>query len=153
MLLLLAQVSLGPYLGTGDSVDPERGLLVRSAATRDGARIDYERPVVVLPPALEEGETHTTLRRYVILADGERRDVGSHHFEAEVLGIDAIDGYADCLRIRRHTLRMDYGGTQVGEELTEWYARDVGLVKAVGRRYWKDASGAITDEESVDYQR
>jgi len=143
------EVDLGTYLAPEQVLDPERGLLLEEMSTDDGARIVYERPVVVLPPVLVRGETHTSIRRFVLRRDGTREDVGSHYFESEYLGTETLDGDGECLRIRRHTLRMDFSGKQLGEDFVEWYAKDRGVVKMSGERYWKDADGNIVRTESI----
>lgn len=151
LLLVLAEVAIAPYLAPEQEFDPENGLLLQqSASPGENGIVVYERPVVLLPPIMTEGETHTSQRRFVLRVDGEKRDVGSHYFEAELLGVEALDGYRDCVKIRRHTMRMDFSGALVGEDVTEWYARGVGLVKAEGERVWKDADGNTIRTERID---
>ena len=76
--------------------------------------------------------------------------MGAHYFEAELLVVEAWEDYEDCLKIRRHMLRMDYSGTEYGEDVIEWYARGVGLVKAEGERFWRDAEGNKTRTERIE---
>ena len=150
VVLVLAEVAIAPYLAPDQDFDSERGLLIHTSSSTDGELVEYERPVVLLPAHMNVGEIHTSQRRFALRVDGERRDVGAHYFEAELLGLEPLEGYEDCLKIRRHALRMDYSGTQQGENVTEWYARGVGLVKAEGERFWKNADGKTTRTERVE---
>ncbi len=150
---LAAEISIAGFLGPGQELDPERGLLVHEGTTEDGGRLVYERPVVVLPPVMTVGETHTSLRRFVLRRGGERAGVGSHYFEAELVGVETLEGHGECLKIRRHMLRMDFAGTQQGENVTEWYAASKGVVKRTGERFWKDAAGETTRTETLPGER
>ena len=151
-ILLLAEVAVAPYMAPemarGETFDPEKGWLVHSASVENGT-IVYERPVVLLPPRMTVGEVHTSQRRFVLRVDGEKRQVGAHYFEAELLGTDSLPGYDDCLKVRRSALRMDYSGRQLGYDVTEWYARGVGVVRVKGKRFWKNAEGEVTRSEPI----
>lgn len=149
-VLVLAEVAVASYIGEAADFDPEAGLLLHESATPDGATLHYERPVVLLPVTMTIGELHTSQRRFVLRVDGDKRDVGAHYFEAELLGVEAWEDYEDCLKIRRHMLRMDYSGTEYGEDVIEWYARGIGLVKAEGERFWRDAEGNKTRTERIE---
>ena len=96
------------------------------------------------------GEVHKSQRRFVLRVDGEKRQVGSHYFTAELLGADSLPGYDDCLKIRRSSLRIDYSGRQIGYDVVEWYARGVGQVRVKGKRFWKDAEGEVTRTEPIE---
>jgi len=152
MILLLAEVAVAPYMTSemapGETFDPEKGWLVHSVSAENGI-IVYERPVVLLPARMTVGDVHTSQRRFVFRVDGKKRQVGAHYFEAELLGIDSILGHDDCLKVRRSALRMDYSGQQTGYDVTEWYARGVGIVRAQGKRFWKDADGEVTRSEPI----
>ena len=153
-VLLFAEVSVAPYMSPdmlpGERFDPEEGWLVQSVTIDERSAIVYERPVVVLPAAITVGEIHKSQRRFVLRVDGEKREVGSHYFTAELLGTAALPGYADCLKIRRSSLRVDYSGQQIGYDVTEWYARGVGVVWTEGERFWRDADGQLTRTETID---
>lgn len=153
VILLLAEVAVAPYMAqemaAGESFDPEKGWLVHSASV-EGSTIAYERPVVLLPASMTVGEVHTSQRRFVLRVDGDKREVGAHYFEAELLGTDSLPLYDDCLKIRRSALRMDYSGRQIGYDVTEWYARGVGVVRIKGTRFWKDADGEVTRSEPIE---
>ena len=150
LVLALVDVSVALYVGEAPNLDPDAGLLLRESALPDGGTLHYERPVVLLPVTMTIGELHTSQRRFVLRVDGEKRDVGAHYFEAELLGVEAWEDYEDCLKIRRHMLRMDYSGTEYGEDVIEWYARGIGLVKAEGERFWRDAAGHKTRTERIE---
>ena len=150
LVLALVDVSVALYVGEAPNFDPDAGLLLRESALPDGGTLHYERPVVLLPVTMTIGELHTSQRRFVLRVDGEKRDVGAHYFEAELLGVEAWEDYEDCLKIRRHMLRMDYSGTEYGEDVIEWYARGIGLVKAEGERFWRDAAGHKTRTERIE---
>lgn len=150
LALALVDISVGLYVGEARNFDPEAGLLIRESASPDGGILRYERPVVLLPVTMAVGETHTSQRRFVLRVDGEKREVGAHYFEAELLAVEAFEDYEDCLKIRRYMLRMDYSGTEYGENVIEWYARGLGLVKAEGERFWRDAEGNKTRTERIE---
>lgn len=146
---LSAEVDIADFLAPDQPLDPERGLLLSESETSDGGQLVYERPVVVLPPVMTVGETHSSLRRFVLRRNGEKAGVGSHYFEAELLGTEVLEEHGECLKIRRHVLRMDFSGAQHGENLTEWYAAGKGVVRRTGERFEKDASGRTVRTETV----
>lgn len=147
--LLASEAGIAPYMAPDASFDAERGLLMESLETPEGETVEYERPVVMLPPTMSVGELHTSQRRFVLRVDGAKRDVGSHYFEAELLGTEALEGFGECLRIRRRTVRMDFAGQHRGYEVVEWYARGKGAVKAEGERFWLDADGNKARTEPI----
>ena len=149
-LVFVSEMAVAPYMAPDASFDAERGLLMESLETPEGETVDYERPVVVLPPAMTVGELHTSQRRFVLRVEGAKRDVGSHYFEAELLGTETLDGFGECLKIRRRTVRMDVAGQHRGYEVVEWYAEGKGQVKAEGERFWLDADGNKARTEPIN---
>jgi hypothetical protein len=132
--------------------DPEDGYLLRWRETREG-RFEYERPAVLLPAVMEAGQVYESQRRFVWSVSGERKDVGAHYFEAELVGVEDVvtpaGTFADCLRVRRHETRMDYGQTTYVYDGIDWYAEGVGLVKRDGSHVWKDARGEATESRTT----
>ena len=153
VLALAAALALAPYIASEPGFDPEKGLLLNSLTTSEGVLLEYERPAVLLPLEMMVGELHRSQRRFVKRVGGVKRDVGSHYFEAELLGVTRLEGYPDCVKIRRRSVRMDFAGTQQVDDLTEWYAKGEGLVKAEGERYWKDAGGRRTHTEPIRFSK
>lgn len=133
-------------------LDPEDGYLLRARETEEGS-FEYERPVVLLPPVLKRGEVHRSQRRFVRRVGGEKRDVGAHYFEAELIGIEAVTTpagrFEKCLRVRRHETRMDFSGTAYVYDGVDWYAAGVGLVRSEGEHLWKDAEGSTTSARAT----
>jgi hypothetical protein len=117
-----------------ETFDPEEGLLLHATVLASGERLEYERPVVVVPPRLEVGVLHESQRRFVRRKNGSKVDVGAHAFEAELLGFEDVStplgNFERCLKLRRLEVRMDFSGGQERYEATEWYAEGVGLVKS-----------------------
>ena len=150
LMLWFQEVEVARYFSADQKVDSEQGLLVYSASTSEGEQINYERPVVLLPIHMKEGQVHTSQRRFVRLVNGEKRDVGAHYFEAELIGKTAFQQFDDCLKIRRYSVRMDFKGTQLSEKVIEWYAKGVGLVKSEGERLWQNAKGVVVRSERIE---
>jgi hypothetical protein len=138
-----------------ESYSAEEGLLVHRLGLGRSGEIVYERPLVLLPAKMRSGEVHSSQRRFARMRGGSKEDVGAHYVEAELLGLEELtigsEVFADCVRIRRHETRMDFSGGQEVYDATEWYAKGVGLVKALGARLAKSEDGEILSNETVDY--
>lgn len=138
-----------------ESYDAEEGYLVHRVVFGRLGELVYERPLSILPPKMNPGEVYSSQRRFARMRGGMKEDVGAHYTEAELLGVEelSIEGevFGECLRIRRHETRMDFGGGQEVYDATEWYGKGVGLVKVQGERLQKDDQGEILSRESVDY--
>jgi len=138
-----------------ESFDTEEGLRVhRQGLGRLGGELVYERPLVILPARMKQGEIHSSQRRFARMRGGSKEDVGAHYVEAEMLGVEEMtlggETRSECLRIRRHETRMDFSGGQGVYDATEWYARGVGLVKVQGERVEKSDEGEILSKEVID---
>jgi hypothetical protein len=138
-----------------ESYSAEEGLLVHRLGLGRSGEIVYERPLVLLPAKMRSGEVHSSQRRFARMRGGSKEDVGAHYVEAELLGLEELtigsEVFADCVRIRRHETRMDFGGGQEVYDATEWYARGVGLVKVQGETLEKDPEGEILSKEVIDF--
>jgi hypothetical protein len=138
-----------------ESFDAEEGLLVHRVGLGRSGELVYERPLPILPAKLTMGEVHSSQRRFARMAGGGKLDVGAHYVEAELLGVETLElgdqTFTDCLRVRRHETRMDFSGGQEVYDATEWYAKGLGLVKALGERHAKNEDGEILSNETVDY--
>jgi hypothetical protein len=115
----------------------------------------YERPLAILPARIPTGEVHSSQRRFARMLGGAKIDVGAHYAEAELLGIEDLalgsEVHRECLRIRRHETRMDYGGGQEVYDATEWYAKGIGLVKIQGERTEKGEEGETLSTWALDF--
>lgn len=149
-LLQPVPVEVRPYLAPDAAFDEEQGLVVEKDVLADGV-IEYERPVVLLPPALTQGELHTSQRRFVIRdrEGGEKRDVGAHYFEAELMRVESLESFGECLVVRRRQVRMDFSGSKETVDVTEWYAPGRGVVKALGERVLTSDDGAVLRRETI----
>jgi hypothetical protein len=138
-----------------ESFHPEEGLLIHRLVLGRSGELVYERPLSILPARFETGKVHSSQRRFAKMLGGTKIDVGAHYAEAELLGIEDLnlgsEVHPECLRIRRHETRMDYGAGQEVYDATEWYARGIGLVKVQGERAEKTEEGEILSKEVFDY--
>jgi len=139
-----------------ESFRAEEGLVVhRLGLGRLGGELVYERPLPLLPATMKSGEVHSSQRRFARMRGGHKEDVGAHYVEAELLDVETLTiaerEFPDCLRIRRHETRMDFGGGGESYDATEWYARGVGLVKVQGERREKNDEGEILSTEVIDF--
>jgi hypothetical protein len=138
-----------------ESRHPEEGLLIHRLVLGRSGELVYERPLAILPARLKTGELHSSQRRFARMLGGTKIDVGAHYAEAELLGVEDLtlgsEVHRECLRIRRHETRMDYGGEQEVYDATEWYAPGIGLVKVQGERTEKGEEGEILSTEAFDF--
>jgi hypothetical protein len=136
------------------TVTPDQGLVVHHLAFRGGPTIDYERPVTLLPPDMRVGDRYTSETPYVSREGDRVTAKGRQTYEVTIEAREEVETpaglFSDALRTRTIALRTDEDGTQMGYEMVEWLAPDIGPVRVTGRLYWNDAGGRRTRLFRVD---
>lgn len=104
-----------------------------------------ESPIMVLPASVEQGENHVWETTYALLENKQKRGGGKIRIEIKVEGNDSsrtpLQNFADCLVFTTTVIRSPTGSPAEGYTIKEWYARDIGLIKAAGEVFAMTSSG------------
>ena len=117
--------------------------------------IEYERAARLMPLTLQIGQTYRSEVFYNYKENGVIKDTGVQTYAVTVESVEDVQTplklFTGCLLIRTRALRVDRSsGQQKGYDLKEWYAPNVGVVKAVGELHWKNAKGEMTHNFKVN---
>lgn len=104
-----------------------------------------ESPITILPASVEQGENHVWETSYTLLENKQKRGGGKIRIDIKVEGNDSsrtpLQNFADCLVFTTTVTRTPTGSLAEGYTLKEWYARDIGLIKAAGEVFALTSSG------------
>jgi hypothetical protein len=116
--------------------------------------IEYEKPILLMPPKLKFGEIYQSKTPYKTFVKGELKEQGMQTYEVTAQKFEDVKlgdkTYKNCLLIKTKALRIDESGTQKGYELLEWHAKNIGAVKINGNLFWINAKGETTRNFKVN---
>ncbi|GEM_PF-1446329 len=153
---LRKQLVINRVASTGSSrfeVQDDRGFQVVLFRFSDKRELLLDEPIVLLPPTVIANRTYRDTVRYTLLREGTKQEVGSLFCEAMVEGFVSAEtplrNFANCLVVSYRFVQRTTAGLDDVQEMKEWYAKEIGLVKAFEKTYKQDVQGKKSQLKSI----
>ena len=109
---------------------------LESIQLASGWEYRFETPLALLPAALQTWHTFSVQAEFIAYYRGARRGKGLFQLEIKMQNKDSartpLRNFGDCIVLTAKAHTEGNGFPPFSYEITEWYARDVGLVKLAG---------------------
>lgn len=135
------------------SIDSLHGWAIHQMGEAEGFAHVLEKPLLLAPAVVEQGGEYSGQSAYTTFEKGRRTGSGLLTAVVRVHGHDSssshLRNFGDCLVITTTFEHRRPGGVVIGQELKQWLARGVGVVKIAGTRYRKNESGQLRSSEKL----
>lgn len=120
-----------------ETTDKKEGWQIAQIIYNQSRKI-FERPLQILPAQVETNQSYKDEVSFYNFENGIRKKQGKVNTETLVLPLQTVAtplrDFSNCLMLQR-TITQRIGKNILTEEWQEWYAKDIGLVKAIGHIY------------------
>ena len=135
------------------AIDSLQGWAIHQLGEVQGVTYLLEEPLVLAPNIVAQGEEFFGQTSYTALENGRRTGKGMVSSKVKIQGHDSTSSYlynfGDCLVLRTTLEYHTPDGVAIGQELKQWFARGVGLVKVAGTQYKKNKNGQFVFSEKL----
>ncbi len=111
----------------------------------NGKELVFDQPITLLPATVKQGELIKGEANYILLEAKQKKGSGRQTVEIKVEGNDSsqtpLQNFSDCFVITTTVIRYPAAGAAEGYSIKEWYARNIGLIKAAGDVFSLNAAG------------